>query len=136
MSPGNGREKTWRRLFYHSDEEMTYLERLRARWQIWFHTTNPEVLVEDDKPDSFKDKIDRESEIVTRGGEDQSGKTSRVQKTKELADDNRSLIYENRQRLARVDERTAFIAKLVFGLFIAFLGATGAGLLVAFATSF
>lgn len=50
----------------------------------------------------------------------------------ERVDNNRAMIYENRNRIVRIDERTAFIARIVFTLLVTFVVSVGAGLLIAF----
>jgi len=50
----------------------------------------------------------------------------------ERVDNNTKMIYENRNRIVRIDERTAFIARIVFTLLITFVVSVGAGLLIAF----
>lgn len=71
--------------------------------------------------------ISGESEMDDAGARD-TVTTKAEQRSKE----NRGMIYENRERLVRIDERTAFLTKIVVSFFLAFVVAVGAGLVLAF----
>lgn len=48
----------------------------------------------------------------------------------EMVDQNRQLIFQTRVKVNRIDERTAFMVRLLFTMFIAFIVSAGAGILM------
>lgn len=110
-----------------------FLSKCKSKSHVYFQKTDPEELLEEDVG-RWRGGPPHSGSVTGSDnlpqGEDQDDVEKR-ENASQMAVDNRGLIYENRQRLVRVDERTAFIAKIVFGLFLAFVGAVGAGLLLA-----
>lgn len=76
--------------------------------------------------ESLEKKSENEGELV-RGGSSSSetimDKTSATGRMREDIDSNTQLAVENRKMLVRIDERTAWIARLLVGTFMAILGA-------------
>jgi len=58
----------------------------------------------------------------------------RLERLESKADNNTTRAIENRKRIVRIDERTAYIARIVFALFISFVASVGAGLALGITT--
>lgn len=96
----------------------------REKYRVWFHQTD---LSEDDIEDKFSgyNSYSKEGNQMSDGSSDRSGEMEKQ------VNDNTAMTHENRKRIVRIDERTAFIARIIFALFIGFLVALAGGLTVA-----
>lgn len=101
------------------------------RCRVWFFPTRPKELrikvEEGEDGDVVVD--DRLPHTVTEPPP--SDEDVDITKT----DRNRELIHQNAKRITRIDERTAFIARIVFALFVAFFVSLGAGIAVTWLNS-
>ena len=103
------------------------LDGTRNRVKVWFFQTD---LGEDDKEDKFS-SYDSYRE---KGNEMSDGRDDGRSGMEKQVNDNTAMTHENRKRIVRIDERTAFIARIIFALFIGFLVSLGAGLTIAVVT--
>jgi len=110
---------------------------IRDRLEIWFNAEKPIT-------GAYKaqDKVEEREEELTREAEGGGGESlpdgtegptddTENRRMRNRISDNESRSTENRRRIIRIDERTAFIARIVFALFITFLGSVAVGLLFA-----
>jgi len=111
---------------------------LRERWEIWFNAEEPITGAY-----KLSDEGEQKDETLTRGGqhggggslpEDTDGPIDDTEhrRMRDRISENESRSTENRRRVIRIDERTAFIARIVFALFVTFIVSVGVGLLLAF----
>lgn len=122
---------------------------LRERCKLWFFSSAENNILDGDEeyadkgfePDTEnnhasmtgggEDVIDDHEETLMRGGEDKGEKKDNPSDfIKEEIRTNRKMIYETRNWIGRIDERTAFIARIVFAMFVSFIVAVAAGVLL------
>lgn len=105
------------------------LDGARRKYKTLFHRTEL-----DNK--EYQSELDHDNVTGYRKiGEDESMTSSKEEGDRgdleEQVDQNTGMTHENRYRIVRIDERTAFIAKIVFVLFLGFLASVAAGIVVA-----
>lgn len=96
--------------------------------KVWFFSTAEEDIlheeIEERDFDSYSNLITRGEEPFEMADEDHEFIRGEVK-------NNRRMINEVRVRVSRIDERTSFIAKLIFGMFIGIIVSVGGGLILA-----
>lgn len=102
---------------------------LKERVKIWFWPAN--VTSDEYKSELERDKVETPLKDREGGQMDDSAGEQSNSKIDNRVSKNTEMTHENRHRIIRIDERTAFIAKIIFALFIAFVVAVGAGMFLA-----
>lgn len=111
---------------------------IRDRLEIWFNAEKPitGAYKTQDKGEQNEEELSREGDGGGGGslpdGKDGPTEDTEHRRMKDRISDNESRSTENRRRIIRIDERTAFIARIVFALFITMLSSIAVGLLFAF----
>lgn len=80
-----------------------------------------------------EEEEENEEDIVRGSGSGNDWRSAQPQDSGPDVYSNRRMIVETRRKVAVIDERTAFIARMVLMLVSSFVLAVGAGLVVAFA---
>lgn len=98
--------------------------------RVWFTSTADKDILEEELEEL---RLDQYGSLLRSGEEPTEMADPEHEFIREEVRNNRRMINEVRVRVSRVDERTSFIAKIVFGVFIAMLVSIGGGLILAFA---
>ena len=100
---------------------------LLDKYRVWFFPAQPEEVELEETEEAIRSTFG----VMTRGDDEGGDKAGTDLNTGRIYE-NRRMIWENRKRLVRIDERTAFIARIIFVLFIALIVSIGSGLVVAY----
>lgn len=107
------------------------LGNLKHKIRIWFWSTAEEDImllpIEDKTPTEIT------NQAITRNGEQHRMADPDHDVLREEVMTNREMVNNMRIRISQIDERTAFMAKILFGLFISVVAGTAAGVILAFA---
>lgn len=104
---------------------------IRDRCRLWFFSAAEDDMLYEDVSNKYAE-IDL-PDLQLRGGEGENTSMSDPDHDviREEVRANRKTLNETRVWVSRIDERTAFIARIVFALFVSFIAAVGAGLVLA-----
>lgn len=105
---------------------------LQKKLRIYFFSADQGDLLEGETRKRHSEVIIPEADFK-RGEPEQYAMTDPDHEVlREEVKANRRRLNETRIWLSRIDERTAFIARIIFVLFMAFIVSVGAGLVLAF----
>lgn len=106
------------------------LSNLRSKIRIWFFSTASEDIMNFPLEELTYDEYERRALLRSDGESAMSNPDHSV--IREEVKTNREMIHSMRVRVSRIDERTAFQSKILFGLFLSIVVSIGAGLVLAF----
>lgn len=107
------------------------LKSVREKARIWFNSSADEDLyllqIQDKSPSEVT-----EGTMLRGGGEQQIMNDPDHDVLRKEVMTNREMVNNIRIRISQIDERTAFMSKVLFGLLIAVVGGVAVGLILAF----
>lgn len=108
------------------------LSTLRDKARIWFYSTAEAEVMNLPIEELTYEEYEKRALLRNDAGDMMGDPDHNV--IREEVRSNREMIHNMRVRVSRIDERTAFQSKILFGLFLAIVGSIGAGLVIAFIT--